>query len=272
MVRNRIQRHGRAVFGSAPAVMGHRGLGCGVVGGHHENTLGSFTEAVRSGTPWVEVDVRRTGDDTLVVAHDAVLPDGTRFADITGADADRLGTLRFRTLLEALPDGIGVNVDLKPAMEDCLRPPQRTTAAMLAPVVAAEAGRRPLLVSSFDPAALRLLRAGAPQVPLAWLTWDEFPVDLAVAGCAHMDVDVLGLHEGSLPRDRAGTGVDLPTVERVASLVHRCGRSLLVWCPEAVTARALLDAGADAVVVDDVPGALALTGPADPPLAVRQEG
>ena len=66
------------VFGEGPAVIGHRGLGCGVVAGHRQNTLGSFAAAVRSGAQWVEADVRRLGDDVLVVAHDAVLSSPAR--------------------------------------------------------------------------------------------------------------------------------------------------------------------------------------------------
>ena len=41
--------------------------------------------------------------DVLVVAHDAAYPDGTRLADLTGAEADRRGTLRLSALLEELP-------------------------------------------------------------------------------------------------------------------------------------------------------------------------
>jgi glycerophosphoryl diester phosphodiesterase len=52
------------VFGGRSAVIGHRGLGRGVVTGHRQNTLGSFEAAVRAGVRWVEADVRRTGDDT----------------------------------------------------------------------------------------------------------------------------------------------------------------------------------------------------------------
>jgi glycerophosphoryl diester phosphodiesterase len=245
--------------GDGPAVIGHRGLGCGVVSGHRENTLDSFTAAGALGMHWVETDVRRTGDGTLVVAHDAALADGTSVAALTGDDVDRCGLLRLRTVFDALPREMGINVDLKSSIDDSAQPPERTTAGLLAPVVAAEARERPLMVSSFDPAALSLLRSAAPDVLLAWLTWHRFPVETAVAGCAHMDVDVLALHVGSLRREPGGM-VDRDHAAHVVALVHGCGRQLLVWCPEAGQARVLAEAGADAVVVDEVPYALGALG------------
>ncbi|MGY1669343.1 glycerophosphodiester phosphodiesterase [Geodermatophilus sp. SYSU D00710] len=250
------------VFGEGPAVIGHRGLGCGVVDGHQQNTLGSFAAAVRSGARWVEADVRRLADDVLVVAHDAVYPDGTRLDDVTGAEADRRGTLRLRTLLDDLPRQVGLNLDLKSSMEDCLRSPGHTSAGILAPVVAAEATRRPLMVSSFDPAALGLLRATAPKVPLGLLTWHGFPVEMAVAACAHMDVEVLALHVGSLWDGTAGGQIDPGALADLLSRLHRCRRQLLVWCPQIASARLLVSAGTDAVVVDDLPEALVALGPA----------
>ena len=246
-----------AVFGSGPTVIGHRGLGAGVVDGHRQNTMGSFAAAVRSGARWVEADVRRLGDDTLVVAHDATYPDGTCLADVPSEEAVRRGTLPLQTLLDELPADIGVNMDLKSSMADCLRPPVRTTAGLLGPVVAEESGRRPVMVSSFDPAALQMLRAEAPEVPLGLLTWYRFPVEMAVAACAHMDLEVLALHVGSIWDDSHGEPLDLPGIDSLLRMLHQCGRQLLVWCPDNATVRALVDAGTDAVVVDDVPGALA---------------
>lgn len=259
-VRTASPRPTGRVFGPGPAVIGHRGLGCGVVRGHGENTLTSFTAAAALGATWVEADVRRTADDVLVVWHDEVYPDGTRVAEVSAADADRRGTLRLHTLVEQLPPEVGLDVDLKATVDDSLRPPSRTTAALLAPVVAAEARRRPLLVTSFDPAALHLLRCQEPSVPLGWLTWHRFPLDVAVVACAHMDVDVLGLHVGSLA-DRDSGPVEPATVARALPFVHGAGRQLVVWCPAPAAAGVLLEAGADAVVVDEMPSALRLLGP-----------
>jgi len=210
---------------------------------------------------WLEADVRRTRDDVLVVAHDEAYPDGMRVADVNAAEADRRGTLRLQTLLARLPAEVGLDLDLKSAIDDSLRPRSCTTAALLAPVVAAEVRRRPLLVTSFDPAALGALRARAPSLPLGWLTWHHFPLDAAVAACAHMDVDVLGLHVGSLVGHRGPGAVRPATVAGTLPFVHGAGRRLMVWCPAADSAGALLEAGADAVVVDEVPRALAFLGP-----------
>jgi len=251
----------RDVFGAGPTVIGHRGCGCGVVDGQAQNTLGSFAAAVASGARWVEADVRRTGDDVLVVAHDPTYPDGAVLAELPVEETDRKGTLRLSTLLAELPAGVGVNVDLKSSIEDCLRPPARTTAGLVAPVALGEVGRRPLMVSSFDPGALRLLRQVAPSVPLGLLTWHRFPLEMAVSACAHLDVVVLALHAGSLGGEAPGQRIDERFLERVLSLVHGCARQLLVWCPGAALAGFLLAAGTDAVVVDDVPRVLStLTG------------
>lgn len=37
------------------------------------------------------------------------------------------------------------------------------------------------------------------------------------------------------------------------SLLHRSGRQLAVWCPRLQHARQLVQAGADALIIDDVP-------------------
>ena len=41
----------------------------------------------------------------VVIAHDATYPDGTVLTDLSGAETDRRGTLRLRTLLDELPEG-----------------------------------------------------------------------------------------------------------------------------------------------------------------------
>lgn len=240
------------VFTERPTLVGHRGMGAGVVDGYQENTVESFLAALRCGIDWVEVDVRRTSDDGLFVCHDAAFPDGVFLSDITSAQARGLGIVRLEELLEALPQSAGVVFDVKSSLADAGRSSAATTAALLARTCAGALGDRPALAQSFDPAALMHLRQILPRMALGLLTWHRFPVGLAVAAAAHLDVQVLAVHAGSLIPGRAA-GFTVPPLETILSAVHEADRQLMVWCPSARRARALQAAGVDAMVVDDVP-------------------
>lgn len=251
---------GNRVFGARPALLGHRGLGRGIVDGIVENTLESFLAAAELGIDWVEVDVRRTSDDRLVVAHDPANADGVFYADITGTEATGDGALDLNELIEALPPDVGVDFDVKTVMEDATRDRAETTMAQLARVARREAGRRPTLISSFDAGALDIARELAPRVPRALLTWVEFPIGQAVAMAGHLDVQVLAPHWGSLrPNDREPMELQRP-LEYVVDTVHASGREFLAWCPTVKFAQQLLDAGVDALCVNNVPKVVAALG------------
>ncbi len=245
------------VFGSRPILLGHRGCGRGVVEGQLENSLGSFLTAVELGVDWVEVDVRRTRDDVLIVAHHPAGPDGAFYADLSAEQALGRGALLLDTLLEALPLQVGVNLDVKSSMEDAPRAPHATTMGLLAPVARRQAARRQVLVTSFDAGALRVARELAPGLPLGLLTWVEFPVGQAVAAAAQLDVQVLALHGGSLKPNRFEPAALQRPLRYVVDQVHASGRELLAWCPGPKFARRLIAAGADALCVNDVPRMLA---------------
>lgn len=244
------------VFGPRAMLLGHRGCGRGTVEGHRENTLDSFLTAVELGIDWVEVDVRRTRDDVLVVAHHPADDDGVFYADLSAGQAAARGVLRLDTLLDALPGQIGVDLDLKSSMEDAPRAAARTTMGLLAPVARREARRRPVLITSFDAGALMVAREQCPTVPLGLLTWVEFPVGQAVAAAAQLDVQVLALHGGSLKPNRfEPAGLQRP-LSYVVETVHASGRELLAWCPGPAFTRKLIAAGADAICVNEVPAML----------------
>jgi glycerophosphoryl diester phosphodiesterase len=241
------------VFTRPGTLIGHRGLGAGVVQGHRENTAASFLAAVDAGLRWLEVDVRRTHDDELFVVHDAALPDGRFLAELTGAQANQYGALPVQELLAMLPPEVGVVFDVKSSLEDASRPADSTTAALLGTVAAESLRQRPTLAQSFDPAALRQLRQASPGVPLGLLTWLHFPIGQAVAAAAHLDIQVLAVHAGSLWPTTAAEPRDVPSLQRIVTLIHQAGRELLVWCPTVEQAQHLTTAGVDAIVIDDVP-------------------
>jgi len=233
-----------SVFADTPVLCGHRGSGRG----DGENTLASFRAAVASGLRWVEVDARITADDVLVARHDPDTEDGRLIAELTVAETDELGLMRVADLLEELPPEIAIDVDIKSSLEDALRPRERTTAALVAGLLRGEQARRQLLVSSFDPAALLIVREQAATLPLGLLTWTQFPLRKAIAAAAQLGLAVAIAQVGSFVER------DTDACVRVA---HEAGLQVAAWCPAADEQDALMDAGVDCLVIDDVPAAAA---------------
>jgi glycerophosphoryl diester phosphodiesterase len=240
------------VFQDPPVIVGHRGLGNGTINGHAENTVASLLAAAEIAR-WVEIDVRRTADDVLVLGHQPALHNGTPIAEASAETAIAAGHPAVDEVLGLLPNGIGVVLDLKSALEDAVRPPERTTAALVVPLAVKTAANRPLLVTSFDPAALDLLARTAPQVARGLITWLWFPVGIAVAAAARSDVQVLSVHHGSLQPNSIEPEPQHPGAVRVVEVAHAASLEVLAWCPDVDQAQVLLDAGVDAICVNELP-------------------
>jgi glycerophosphoryl diester phosphodiesterase len=236
------------VFVDTPVLCGHRGSGRGA----GENTLPSFRAAVDAGLPWVEVDARVTADGELVAYHEAVVPDGRYVSELTARETDELGLMRVGDLFEDLPEAVGVDVDMKSSLEDAQRPRDATTAALTADLVAPHVGRRPLVVTSFDPGALMIIRERAPSMPLGLLTWLRFPLRKAIPAAVHLGLQVIAPHVESFglrqQRPRLGERAIADTV----SVAHAAGLQVVAWCPVPSERQVLLDAGVDCLCIDDV--------------------
>ncbi len=235
-----------AIFTGPPVLCGHRGSGAG----DGENTLGSFTAALAAGLTWVEVDARLNAGGDLVARHDPTVDDGRFVADLDGAETDALGLLRITDLLEALPPEAGLDVEIKTSVEDALRGRAETTAARVADLLAAPPSDRPLLVTSFDPAAMLIVRERLPAVPLGLLTWTRFPLRKAIPAAVHLGVEVVAAHYGAFPL----AGSDRERVERplarTVGIAHAAGLEVMAWCPPPAEAAELAAAGVDCLVVD----------------------
>jgi glycerophosphoryl diester phosphodiesterase len=240
------------VFDHPATIVGHRGLGKGLVDGVAGNTLPSFLAAVDAGADWVEVDVQRASDDVLFVHHDASLADGRPLTETAASELGRLGVLPVVDLLQGLPAHVGVVFDVKSTIHDAERDASSTTGALLAHACADRLGDRRSLAMSFDPAALVHMRDIAPRLPVGLLTWTRFPIGHAVAAAAHLSLDVLAVHAGSMwPNTEAGLG-NQPQTADVVERLHLAGRQFVVWCPSVRRAKSLAAAGVDAMIVDDV--------------------
>ncbi len=240
------------VFPATATIVGHRGLGKGLVDGLRGNSRESFLAVGAAGADWVEVDVRRSADDGLFVMHDEAFADGAFLAALPAHEATMRGVLPLARLLEELPEETGVVFDVKSSLRDAERSADLTTAALLGELCHRMLGSRPAVAQSFDPAALQHLREKVPTLPLGLLTWVRFPVGLAVAAAAHLDVQTLAVHSGSLNKGLTSGPLDVPDLPDLVRSVHASHRELVVWCPPVRRLRALAAAGVDAMVVDDV--------------------
>jgi hypothetical protein len=60
--------------------------------------------------------------------------------------------------------------------------------------------------------------------------------------------------QGRCGPNAATAPVDLPSLQHVVTSVHDSDRELIVWCPaDELQTQSLVEAGVDAIVVDDVP-------------------
>ncbi|GAB3245312.1 glycerophosphodiester phosphodiesterase [Kineosporia babensis] len=248
----------RGPFGPGLTIASHRGFGKNVAG-WPENSLPAFREAVRHGVPWLEVDVRRTRDGGLFVHHwPSVSPDDGRFvSDLSTDEAHKAGLLALPDLLEVVPAGVGLIFDVKTALEDALLPPSQDTTALLLPTLEAER-TRPLLVTSFDPASLLFVGREMPGVARGLITWISFPIRKAVPAAARLGVEVLSAHWKSFGPNGTDSAPHHRPAGYAIDIAHRAGLQVLAWSPALEPAAELAAAGVDALVVDDVPGALAL--------------
>lgn len=163
---------------SLPRVIGHRGA----AGLAPENTFAGLSAAAAHGLTWVEVDIRLTRDDRLVLLHDDILDRTTsgrgRVRDKTLAEISTLSAGAWfgaafanervpaldSYLDRALELRVSVNLEIKALPEDAA-----ATARFLAVSLAEQRHVPPLLVSSFHHAAMTSIRSAAPHLPRGFL-------------------------------------------------------------------------------------------------------
>jgi glycerophosphoryl diester phosphodiesterase len=205
-----------------PLVLAHRGASRAAA----ENTPEAFRLALTLGADGVELDTRRAAGGGLVVHHDR---------ELAGMPVRRLAEPLLPTLTAALDASAGgiVNVELKTDGDVA-----GGVAAALCGLLRWRGARDRVLASSFDPAALRTLRALRPDLPTALVVGADGDVAAALREAA-----------------RAGHRALHPKAELVdGSLVesaHALGLALYAWTVnDADELQRLAKLGVDGVITD----------------------
>lgn len=236
-------------------VYGHRGARAEAP----ENTIAGFAFAERVGVQAVELDVRLSADEELVVIHDATVDRTTNASGaVATLTAAELGRLDARKTYPAWPEPVGVptlatvlaSFGRIPywAIEVKQDTPERTelVCRRLATMIEHYGLGERATVSSFVPAALAHIRQFAPRLPRAYIGAFDQPHFLQTAldlGCRQVDV---------------------PIATGSATVVHAAreqGMRVTGWpCNSAEALRLLVDWGVDQVTTDYPSMALAWLG------------
>jgi glycerophosphoryl diester phosphodiesterase len=271
-----------------PIVIGHRGF----AGVYPENTVASAVGAGLAGAEAIEIDVVPTADGTVVVFHDDRLSgrESGGLTDTEGLiwetdtetvlDAEVLDSGEtiptLERLFEAIPAGLGVNVELKNpgsseviVSEDLEDETLATQKELWRPFVdraldiAAEYENE-ILVSSFSEAAIAVTREYDSSIPVAYLLWDSIERGLEIV----REYDCEAIHppydmvQGS-PFFDDGVYLDDPDYGDIdiVDVAHEEGRAVNVYTVGTwYQAEQLAAAGVDGLI-NDYPGLLTASDP-----------
>ncbi|MDA3038106.1 MAG: glycerophosphodiester phosphodiesterase [Actinomycetota bacterium] len=217
----------------SPRVIAHRGASAE----QPENTMPAFAAARAAGADGVELDVRLSADDVLVLHHDAHLADGRLIRAVHSTELPpSIPTLGEVMLATA---DLFVNIEIKNSpSEEGHDPDQGLSVAVAALVAGMEAHDR-TLVSSFELESILRLRPVDPTIALAWLTWGEADPEALIGRAVDHRLQAIN------PHDRQ---VDRAFVERAQGE----GLAVYVWTVDSPErALELADFGVDGIITND---------------------
>lgn len=230
-----------------PLVIGHRGAS----GSAPENTLAAFLAARDAGADGIELDVMRCASGEIVVIHDDTVDRTTNGSGAVSAmplealrelDAGAWFAPEFAgervPLLSEVLDAVGgslrVNIEVKGRC-----PRGDGIEQEIAALVRARGLQESVLVSSFNPLALRRIQAAAPELQRGMLFASSYAVPL-VWSWARRWVGAHALH----PR---AASIDAAWVKRAGERGYRVN----VWTVnDPRTMHRMVAAGVDGVITD----------------------
>jgi glycerophosphoryl diester phosphodiesterase len=236
-----------------PAVVAHRGASST----HPENTMEAFDAAVQTGADFVELDVRLTSDQELVVIHDFEVSRTTdghglihelTLAEVKGLDASGargmgLRVPTFEEVLRGLSGRIGVDVEIKNLPgEPAFDSPKEAIAQRCLEAIEASGFAGAVVLSSFNWLPIERVRSLAPGVPTGFIS-----PGLIDPWAALVYARTAG-HELILPQAAAVMEAGATFVEAA----HAAGVRVGVWTvDESEAVERLFAMGVDAVATND---------------------
>ncbi|MBT8201702.1 MAG: glycerophosphodiester phosphodiesterase [Acidimicrobiia bacterium] len=219
-------------------ILGHRGASAYAA----DNSREAFRIAAEQGADGVELDVRRTADDRLVVHHDPTVGDGTVIVEAELEDLRRRapGLLTLAEAMEAC-DGMLVNVEIKNSPSDPDFDPAHRSADMTVRWLVDHGWDDRVIVSSFNPATIDRVRSLSDDISTGQLLVPGSEVEAAVVSARERGHNAVHPHGSQLTDP-----IPAITAARERSML------VLVWTVnDPGFARRLRDAGATGIITDD---------------------
>jgi glycerophosphoryl diester phosphodiesterase len=193
---------------SRPLLLGHRGARA--LKSVPENTVASFDQALADGCDGFEFDVRLSEDEEAVVCHDAKVAG----YDVSRTNAKQLSQLpRLRDVLQRYRDSF-LDIELK----------VKGLERILLDLFLRHKPRRGFVVSSFQPGALKSVRALDASIPLGLVCetktqlrlWNELPVQYVIPQQDLADPDLIRQIRGAGKKVLVWTVNDPAQMQRFA--------------------------------------------------------
>lgn len=213
-----------------------------------ENTLAAFARGFALGADGMECDVHRTNDGALVIHHDAQAAEIGLLAahDLAEIQAVRSDIPTLEATLEACA-GFRCNIEIKNLPTDEDFDPEHRVAELVATALRA-VDARDVIVSSFNLATLDAFRAAAPDIATGWL------IGATMTAAHALDIAVAHGHTALHPNIEC---LDLDGWAHFMPSTRDAGIECNLWTVNALDAfEALAECGVDAVITDDVAGAM----------------
>lgn len=230
----------RTPYGPGPLVYAHRGANAYA----EDNSLEAFRIAVESGADGIELDVRRTADGHLFLAHDPADPAVGPFA-LSSLDAITEALPHIVTLREgmgAIPRSVFVNVEVKNHRMDPGFDRSRGIVDQTLDELAAYDDPTRILLSSFDPLATRRAKRVRPDIATGQLVTGRSLRPVSLRWATRHGFESVNVDRGLIEEDP----------ERVVARAAARDLAVLVWTvdePEVMVD--LFSAGVAAVITND---------------------
>lgn len=230
----------RTPIGPGPLIYAHRGASIAAP----DNSLEAFALAVEAGADGIELDVRRSADGVLVLAHDPTFPEfghiaRTDYADIAAAEPS-IPTLQ--TALSAIPPHVFVNVEIKHHFADPGFERLRGIAVDTIRLIEKHDDPRRVVISSFDHGILTRSKKTRSDILRGLLVTKRTSSRFAMQWARLANHDAVNLEASHLRSDPA------KKIDRA----HRLGLAVVVWTvDDPDDMQRLISAGVDAIITND---------------------